>query len=74
MNVFLFLAESSHERRGPVCFHYSLGVDVVVVPGLIESVLQEVVDILALLSEMGLDHFSSKLLGLVLSDEKLSAW
>ena len=74
MNVLLFLAEGSHEWGGPVCFHYSLSIDVVVIPSLVEPVLQEVVNFFTLLSEMSLDDLSCKLLGLVPSDEKLSAW
>lgn len=73
-DVLLLFAEAPHERRGPVRFHNSLSVDIVVVPSLIESVLQEVVDFFALLSEVGLDDLTGELFGLVSGDEELSAW
>lgn len=73
VNVLLRFAESPHERRGPVGFHNSFVVYIVVVPGFLESVLQESIKLISLLCEVRSDDLSGKLFSLIFCNEKLFA-
>ena len=74
INVLDALAEGSHERRGPDGVDGSLGVHIVVLPGLLEFLLHELSFLLSSETKMSLNNFFGKLLGLVFYDKELVVW